>query len=263
MSGGLHVSLEGTGPRALLLHCDATTAAAGWRRQRELAERWTLVTPDRPGYGRSPAVRVDFDTEPAAHLPLLDDGAHLVGHSYGAVVAMLLAAEAPQLVRSLVLVEPPAFGLSEAPEVVATRETLQALWDEDLEDAFVFYDRFSRAIGERPWPRPPLPATLEHGVRALMGEHVPWDAHPDLEALAAAAFPVLVISGGHSAAFETVCDTIASRTGGERAVVRGQRHMVPQAGAPFNETVEAFWWRAEGRQAQTGRAAEWARESSR
>lgn len=263
MTEGLHVSVEGTGPRVLLLHCDATTAAGGWRRQRELAERWTLVTPDRPGYGQSPAVRVDFDTEPAVHLPLLGDGAHLVGHSYGGVVALLLAAAAPHLVHSLTVVEPPAFGLSETPEVVATRETLQALWDEDLDDPFVFYDRFSRTIGERPWPRPPLPATLEHGVRSLMGEHVPWDARPDLEALAAATFPVLVISGGHSAAFETVCDTIASRTRGERTVVRGQRHMVPQAGAPFNEALEGFWRRAEGGLAQAGRAAEWVRDSSR
>ncbi|WP_193312760.1 alpha/beta fold hydrolase [Georgenia subflava] len=263
MTGDLHVSVEGTGPRVLLLHCDAATARSGWRRQRELAERWTLVAPDRPGYGASPATRVDFDTEPAAHRPLLEDGAHLVGHSYGGVVALLLATAAPQLIRSLTVVEPPAFGLSDAPEVAATRAELQELWDEGLDDPFVFYDRFSRSIGERPWPRPPLPASLERGVRALMGEHVPWEARPDLEALAAAPFPVLVVSGGHKAAFETVCDTIARRAEAERAVVPGQRHMVPQVGAPFNELVEAFWRRAEDRSGQTGRAAEWARESSR
>lgn len=263
MTGSLHVSIKGAGPRVLLLHCDAATARSGWRRQQELAERWTLVAPDRPGYGASPASRVDFDTEPESHRPLLGDGAHLVGHSYGGVVALFLAAAAPHLIRSLTVVEPPAFGLSDAPEVVATRDQLQELWDEDLDDPFVFYDRFSRSIGERPWPRPPLPAGLERGVRALMGEHVPWEAQPDLEALAAAPFPVLVVSGGHKAAFETVCDEIARRTGAERAVVRGQRHMVPQVGGPFNELVESFWDRSEDQPDQTGRAAEWERESSR
>ncbi len=34
--------------------------------------------------------------------------AHLVGHSYGALVSLLLAVQAPQLVGSLVLAEPPA-----------------------------------------------------------------------------------------------------------------------------------------------------------
>lgn len=37
--------------------------------------------------------------------------AHLVGHSYGAFVCMLLAIQAPELVRSLVLAEPPAITL--------------------------------------------------------------------------------------------------------------------------------------------------------
>src|SRR5690625_320994 len=113
MSDDLHVSVTGSGPRTLLLHCDAATAASGWRQQRQLADRWTLVAPDRPGYGGSPAARVDFSTEFSAHLPLLGDGAHVVGHSYGGVVALFLAVAAPGLVRSLTVVEPPAFGLSD------------------------------------------------------------------------------------------------------------------------------------------------------
>lgn len=258
----LHVSVAGSGPRVLMLHCDAATAASGWRHQRRLTDRWTLVMPDRPGYGASPAARVDFTTEPAAHLPLLRDGAHLVGHSYGGVVALMMAGSAPELVRSLTVVEPPAFGLSDDAEVTAVRAELQELWDAGPADPFAFWQRFSRAIGERPWPRPPLPAGLELGVRALMGERPPWEARPDLAAIGAAAFPVLVVSGGHKPAFENVCDRIAAETGAERAVVRGRRHMVPHVGAPFNDLLEDFWRRAEER-AQTALAAECARLSSR
>lgn len=37
--------------------------------------------------------------------------AHLIGHSYGALIALVLASEEPQYVRSLVLAEPPAVSL--------------------------------------------------------------------------------------------------------------------------------------------------------
>jgi pimeloyl-ACP methyl ester carboxylesterase len=53
------------------------------------------LAPDRPGHGRSPDVRQDFESE--AHLiadQLLDEPAHLVGYSYGAIVAMLAATRA-------------------------------------------------------------------------------------------------------------------------------------------------------------------------
>lgn len=48
----------------------------------------------------------------AALIPKLDAApAHLVGHSYGAFVCLLLAIRAPELVRTLVLAEPPAITL--------------------------------------------------------------------------------------------------------------------------------------------------------
>src|SRR5512143_2632088 len=47
-----------------------------------------------------------------AFIELLCGGsAHVVGHSYGALTALILAARRPQLVRTLVLAEPPAVSL--------------------------------------------------------------------------------------------------------------------------------------------------------
>lgn len=39
-------------------------------------------------------------------------GAHLIGQSYGAVVALLTACARPDLIRSLVVIEPPLFGIA-------------------------------------------------------------------------------------------------------------------------------------------------------
>ncbi|MGC5615386.1 alpha/beta fold hydrolase [Georgenia sp. Z1491] len=258
----LHVTTTGDGPRVVLLHCDAATGSTGWRAQRGLASRWTLVVPDRPGYGRSPRARVDFEAEAPAHAGLLSEGAHLVGHSNGGVAAMHVAALAPHLVRSLTLVEPPAFGVTDAPEAVATRERLIELWEQGPDDPFEFWDRFARTIGERPWPRQPLPTAFEDGVRALMGSRGPWEARPDLVALRAAPFPVLVVSGGHHAGFEAVADTIASATDAERAVLPGRQHMVPLVGEPFDALVDDFWRRTDSAQARDAGAGQAPRASA-
>ena len=53
-----------------------------------------------------PLPRGDFESEAPAIALLLGDGAHLVGHSYGAVIALYAAALRPEAVRSLTVSEP-------------------------------------------------------------------------------------------------------------------------------------------------------------
>jgi magnesium chelatase accessory protein len=96
----------GSGPTVALLHGYGGAASnwvlvAPW-----LAERYRVVVPDLPGHGGSSALpgppeRVDPYAERLASL--LDGPAVLVGHSFGAVVALRLAARRPELVRGLVL----------------------------------------------------------------------------------------------------------------------------------------------------------------
>jgi hypothetical protein len=50
----------------------------------------------------------------------------------------------------------------------------------------------------------------------------------------------MVVSGGHSPAFEAVCDAIAAATGARREVLAGARHSVQQTGEPFNALLEDF-----------------------
>jgi pimeloyl-ACP methyl ester carboxylesterase len=81
-----------------------------------LASRFRVVTPDLLGYagdGRWPSgTPTSLNDEAQALAPLLPpDGAHLLGHSYGASVALQLALRWPERVKSLTLYEPVRFAL--------------------------------------------------------------------------------------------------------------------------------------------------------
>jgi pimeloyl-ACP methyl ester carboxylesterase len=108
----LDVERIGEGPPVVLVHGSIVGPERTWREQRALAERWTLILPHRPGFGASPPpTRGDFAVEAPLIAELLGDGAHLVGHSYGAVIALLAAALRPDAVRSLTVSEPGALRL--------------------------------------------------------------------------------------------------------------------------------------------------------
>src|SRR5262249_56751670 len=73
--------------------------------------------------------------------------AHLVGHSYGGVVSLLAAARQPSAVRSLCVIEPPAFGLVRGrPE---TEELIELVGraNDDASDPEDYRSRFLRAFG--------------------------------------------------------------------------------------------------------------------
>jgi pimeloyl-ACP methyl ester carboxylesterase len=72
------------------------------------------------GYGRSPDIEhsdYEIDADDVVHF--LRRPAHLVGHSYGAVVVMLAAARRPDLVRSRVLIEPGCYQVAAEDPIVA------------------------------------------------------------------------------------------------------------------------------------------------
>lgn len=239
----VHVETVGSGPRVLLVHGSVGSGWSTFWAQRPLEERFTLVVPDRPGTPPNPPVEyVDFEEQAPLVAELLEDGAHLVGHSYGGVISLYAAALRPEAVRSLTLIEPPAFGIAlDDPAVAALAEELRVLWEQagSMEPS-VFLSEFSRRIiGRHLPPTMELPPDIEQGVRTLMVERLPSEADPPLEELARAPFPKLVVSGGHSAAFEAVCDVLEERLGAERAELPGAAHNAQQAPG-FNELLEAF-----------------------
>lgn len=230
----------GAGPPVVLVHGGLEDGRQTWPEQMVLAERWTLHVPDRVGYGASAPLgdAEDFDRDAELLAPALPDGAHVVGHSSGALAAMFTAARRPDAVASLTLIEPPAFHLTPAArdlEIAA-----EELFTADVEP-IVFLRRFLETFGDGAPPDAvlePLTGAAEVWRRFVRR---PWRVDLPLDELAAAPFGVLVVSGGYSPGFDAVCDVIAERTAGERAVITGAGHEVQRTGAAFNERVEGFW----------------------
>jgi lipase len=75
-----------------------------------------VIAPDLPGHGGSPDwVGTDYLTDcTRAVLGLMDAPMDVVGHSSGAVIALRVALERPDLVRSLTLIEPVLFAAARA-----------------------------------------------------------------------------------------------------------------------------------------------------
>lgn len=99
---------RGKGPPVLFVHgqpglgCDFEEVAA------LLVEDHRVISPDRPGYGTSARDAVSMRENAKLMAGLLEERsatpATVVGHSYGGGIAILLAAERPDLVSGMVLV---------------------------------------------------------------------------------------------------------------------------------------------------------------
>lgn len=105
----------------LALHCSLAHSGA-WSGLVEHLTGVTVTALDQPGHGRA----ADWDGVTDLHglttrisieaAETIGAGAPLdvIGHSFGATVALRMALERPDLVRSLVLVEPPLFAAARA-----------------------------------------------------------------------------------------------------------------------------------------------------
>jgi pimeloyl-ACP methyl ester carboxylesterase len=245
----LHLEEWGTGTPVILVHGSLAAGAEEWEAQRPLAEQgFRLLVLDRRGYGRSPAAEgEDYLADADDIAELMGDGAHLVGHSYGGLGVLFAAARRPDATLSLALLEPGTFALGQRdPAGRALVDGVRRLWDQDLPDED-WVVRFLKAVGSDQALSSELIAAAVPMVPVFRRGRPIWEPELPLAEIASAAFPKLVVSGGHSAGFDAICDDLAEQIGASRAVVEGAGHEIQFAGPPLNEALLALWRRAADR----------------
>lgn len=234
----------GTGPRQVLaLHC--TIAHSGvWRGVSGQLPDCTLVTPDMLSHGRSPDWdrQGDFqDRMIEAVLPLLREPMDVVGHSFGGTVALRLAVEHPDLVRSVTMIEPVFFAVAklDAPDIVAendarARPMFDAFEAGDEELAARLFSQDWGAEGGPSWEDLPeqTRAAMIRGIHIVPASATAVNDRVGLLApgrLDRAAMPALMLRGALSPPIvRVVNDGLARRLpDAGNVVVEGAGHMVP------------------------------------
>lgn len=238
----LHVERTGeAGPRLVLVHGSVSPGWATWSAQAELADRFRLVLPIRSGYPPNPPLpAIDFERQADELAALLQPGDHLVGHSYGGVIALLAAAGSAVPPRSLTVIEPPA--LSVAADDPAVRDHVRQLSD------FFAVPRppreqlagFLALVGSRAKVPDELSPSLQASVRAAVVERPPWEAEIPFAELRRRGIPILVVSGAHHPAYDAVCDRLVRELGARRLGLAGAGHAPQRLGGPFNRALADF-----------------------
>jgi pimeloyl-ACP methyl ester carboxylesterase len=253
----LAYTARGSGEPVVLIHGALAGAFRPLVAEPALAERYRIVTYHRRGYPPSvPSAGPRSIPEQAAdtrallkHLGI--DRAHVVGHSYGGNVALQLALDAPETVRSLALLEPalpavlltaPEFGaaLGEVFPRYAAGDRAGAL------DAFLrgacgpdYRAAFDRALGPEAFAEAVAAADtlFQHDLPALQS----WSFTPD--DARRIAQPVLAVVGAESGpVFDRIQEAVrTSLPQAEEFVLPGANHLLMVMNAPaLADALAAF-----------------------
>lgn len=214
----------------------------GWARiVPELSRRFRVVTYDRRGHSRSArcpeAGRVADDVADLAAIVehVAGEPAHIVGNSFGGVIVLRLAAVRPDLFRTLIVHEPPAFGLldeSTAGEMLrSARDRIRAVVDlleRGQMDAGARLFMETVAFGPGAWTQFPteLRQTFVFNAPTFLDEERDAESRTiGISALAEFGRPALLTQGEISEPFfPMIVDLLA------RAMPTAQRRTLPGAG---------------------------------
>lgn len=257
----------------VLLHASASSARQWQSATAALSGRFEAHTVEFHGHGAQPAWQGDIPMtlahDAALVEPLLErlGGAHLVGHSYGAAVALRVASRRPALVRCVVAYEPVLFSLLQGVPaaqgelqtvlgvVSAMRRSLAQGRPERAAEYFV--DSWS---GPGAWtvlsPEQQQPITARVPVVLQQFEALFGDAFAGRD-LAALRMPLLLLSGAQTVptARRLVQRVCAAQPAAQHEVLDGMGHMGPITHADrFTGCVLEFLGALESRTARHERA---------
>jgi len=239
----LHVEEGGTGEPVVLLHSHGLSGSQWRKLSGELVARGLRVLAvDLTGQGRSEPwpepkpFAFATDVERVGEIVRAVQPAHLVGHSYGGLLALHVARAAPAGVRTLSLFDPVAFGVLGADDRDA-REVLAALdlsWEAGPDRWLRTFVEFWSGAGAwnalRDEARDEFRRVawvIREGVRTLMEDRTP------LAAWAGVDVPALLMTGERSPLpARRVVERLAhAMPHARRVVVPGVGHLGPVTSA--------------------------------
>lgn len=238
--GRLAYEVQGDGPALTLIHAGVAHLRMWDEQLPVLTERYRVIRYDTRGFGRTRSEEVEFSNR-ADLRALLDhlgvESTHLLGISRGGSIALDVALESPERVRSLVVVAASPIGFEhEGPSMDAVWARMEELyeakaWDELVEMETALWTDGPGQSADRVEPdlRRRMTAWNLENYRAEPGEGKPQPLDPPaVGRLAEVSMPTLVVWGdldeaGVLAAGETL---VAGIPDARSWVVPGVAHMV-------------------------------------
>lgn len=253
MTEPIHHVMTGSGLPVVLVHGGLGNGELAWgRTAAALASDHRVMVVDRRGHGQSPP-------EPRPYTIASDAGDvlhatstaqlepfHLVGHSYGGIVALEMCRQQPERVRSLHLIEPPLLSLlPNDPVVKGLLEAGEQIWehaahwdDETLAAQFltmVAGAAFVEMLQERPvWQ------VLVAEAGRIRHEEFPGKYAIGSSVHSAPNFPIRVYTGGRSHdGLRRIARHLADVLSAELVDIPEAYHDVHKSGEPFLESLLA------------------------
>ena len=200
----IRAACSGTGPPLVLLHSAAGDASSFRHLEPFLSRRFTVYSVDRRGRGGSGDSPGEYRIEQefadaAAVLDSLGTAADLLGHSYGATVALGAAPLARNL-RRLILYEPAPGFPSVPPELLAKLDALLAAGDREALLSLVMLE----IAGFSPEKLEQMRATPLWPLRVAAAHTIPRELHaeeqhrPSPAAFSTLSVPTLLVLGAET-----------------------------------------------------------------
>lgn len=246
-SSRINYAETGAGDPVVLIHCSSASGTEWTALCQQLQDQFRCVAPDQWNCGRSDMwpghgpFTLSEEAEPIIEvIDRIGTPVHLVGHSYGGGVALRVARERPDSIRSLTLIEPSIFhilrhaGCREQElynEISGVAQAVkQAIGTGDFWAGMgVFVDYWN---GEGAWEAMPLEARMKLSQRlgkVVLDFRALFEEPASLVDYAALTPPTLIVCGDSSPApSRRIVDMLAEAMPGARVQrIAGAGHMSP------------------------------------